>query len=139
MEIIMRRTQRQGGAFGGKVIFIVTIRAQYTEEERASINRYSLGGEVVYSSAAARQYAERAATVAPNLKGFGYLALAKMNLNITVASLQQGHTLEFKDLGELLECEQAIVDACQNVKRYLEAAATFNGTDIVVSFDDEAA
>ena len=43
------------------------------------------------------------------LKGLGSLVLAKMNLNITIASLQQGQHIECKDLGELLECEEAIM------------------------------
>jgi hypothetical protein len=139
MQLLIKRTQRQGGMLGGKVIFILGIRCQYTENERADINRYKLGGEVIYNSATAKQYFERAGTDTSNLRGFGYLALAKMNLNVTIASLQQGHTIECKDLAELLECEEAIVSACKNIKNFLAAAATFDGREIVVDLDEQVA
>ena len=139
MQLLIKRTQRQGGMLGGKVIFILTIRAQYTEGERADINGYKLGGEVIYNSAASAQYLERAGTDPSNLRGFGYLALSKMKLNVTIASLQQGHTIECKDLAELLECEQAICEACKNVKNFLAAAATFDGREIVVDLDEQVA
>ena len=59
-----------------------------------------------------------------------------MNLNITIASLQQGHHIECKDLGELLECEEAVITACKGLKGFLEAAATFDGREIIVDLDE---
>jgi len=120
------------------VIFILGIRAEYTPEERANINQYNLGGEIIYDSKATQQYLERA-TSAPTLKAIGLVALAKMNLTVTIASLQKGHTIECKDLAELLECEDAICTACKNVKTFLQAAATFDGREIVVDLDEQMA
>jgi hypothetical protein len=42
-------------------------------------------------------------------------------------------------LAELLECEQAICEACKNVKNFLAAAATFDGREIVVDLDEQVA
>lgn len=142
MQILIKRAQRKGGMMGGKTIFILGIRAQYTEEERANINKYNLGGEVIYNSRAATEHLDRMGQQIDGsakglLKGLGSLALAKMNLNVTIASLQQGHTVECKDLGELLECEDAVVSACRNVKNFLEAATSFDGREIVVDLDAE--
>ncbi|HVH75193.1 MAG TPA: hypothetical protein VM755_09780 [Stellaceae bacterium] len=144
MQLLRRRSQRKGGAFGDKVVFVLGIRAEYTEAERAAINHYRLGGEVIYNSQAARKHLEAAERHIDGsgrglLKGLGSIALANMNLNVTMASLQQGHAIECKDLGELLECEDALLTACKNIKGYLEAAATFDGREIVVDLDEQAA
>jgi hypothetical protein len=136
MQLLIKRTQRKGGMLGGKTIFALSIRAQYTEEERANINNYNLGGEVIYDSKASQRLLEKGATSRSNLVGFGYIALSKLALRITIASLQQGHTIEAKDLAELSESEAAIIDACKGLKSYLEAAASFDGGEIVVNLDE---
>jgi hypothetical protein len=125
-------------------VFCADIRAEYTPEERANINRYSLGGDVIYNSRAAAEHLDRMeqhvdGSAKGLLKGLGSLVLAKMNLNITIASLQQGHHIECKDLSELLQCEDAIMSACKNLKSFLEAAATFDGREIVVDLDEPLA
>ena len=136
MQLLIKRTQRKGGMLGGKTIFALTIRAQYTEAERANINNYNLGGEIIYDSKASQEMLQKGATSSSNLVGFGYLALSKLALRITIASLQQGHTIEAKDLHELSESEAAIIDACKGLKQYLEAAASFDGREIVVNLDE---
>ena len=73
------------------------------------------------------------------IKTAGFLVLAKMGLSITVASLQKGHQIMCADLAELLDCENAIVEACKNVRGYLEAAETFDGREIVVDLDEAMA
>lgn len=144
MQLLIKRSQRKGGMLGGKTIFILNVRAQYTEAERANINGYNLGGEVIYNSRAAAEHLDRMGqrmdgSAKGLLKGLGSLALAKMNLSITIASLQRGHEIECQDLGELLECEAAVVDACKNVKNYLDAAVSFDGREIVMDLDENAA
>lgn len=144
MQLLIRRSQRAGGMLGGKVFFASDIRAEYTPDERANINKYNLGGEVIYNSRAAAEHFDKAgrhmdAGGMGILKGLGSLVLAEMNLTITIASLQKGHHIECKDLSELLECEEAIVSACKNLKGYLEAATTFDGREIVVDLDETVA
>src|SRR5665213_1348072 len=136
MQLLVKHSQRKGGAFGGKTIFSLNIRAQYSEEERALINGLDLGGSVIYDSAATRDYLQKGATETSNIRGFGYLLLSKMNLSITIASLQKGHQIECKDLAELVECENAIVGTRKQLKQHLEVAKTFDGREIAVDLDE---
>jgi hypothetical protein len=62
------------------------------------------------------------------------MALAKMQLNVTIASLGRGHHIECKDLEELLESEDTIRTACKNLTRYLEVADTFDGSELVIEY-----
>jgi hypothetical protein len=141
MQLKVRRGQTKGGMFGGKQLFTADVRAEYTPDEKENINRYNLGGEVLYSSRAAQ---ERLATAGAHfesggmglLKGLGSVALSKMNLTITIKSLQDGHHIECQDLGELLECEEAIIESCKGLRGYLAAAATFDGREILVNVDE---
>jgi hypothetical protein len=123
------------------------VRADYTPEERTNINRYKLGGQTIYNSRAAQKYAENAGahldrtqegTVGNRViglaRGAASMALAKMQLNITIASLGRGHHIECKDMEELLESEDTIRTSCKNLTRYLEVADTFNGSEIVVEY-----
>lgn len=57
-----------------------------------------------------------------------------MQLSITIASLGRGHHVECKDLEELLESEDTVRNACKNLTRFLEVAATFDGSEIVVEY-----
>lgn len=144
MQLKVKRSQRTSGLMGKTVVFCADIRAEYTPEKRTNINKYNLGGEVIYNSRAAADHLERMGRQVDGsatglLKGLGSLVLAKMNLNITIASLQQGHHIECKDLSELLECEEAVMTACKNLKGFLEAAATFDGREILVDLDEPMA
>jgi hypothetical protein len=143
MQLKIRRNQSTTGLFSQSVVFCADIRAEYTDEERANINKYSLGGDVIYNSRAAAEHLSRIERQVDGsgvglIKGFGSLLLSKMNLNVTIASLQQGHHIECKDLGELLECEDAILTACKGIKGFLAAAATFDGREIIVDVDEPA-
>lgn len=149
MQLKFQRSQRAGGILGNTIIFCLDARAEYSPAETANIAKYKLGGQVVYNSQAARRHLEnldrhldradgdlmrdKAAGLA---RGVASLALAKMSLNISIASLGRGHHIECKDLPELLEAEKALIEACRGLKQYLDAAATFNGSVILVDFDD---
>lgn len=140
MLLKIKRSQRQGGMLGNKALFALDIRADYSAEERDAINRYKLGGEIVYSSEAAKRHATTASahlttgTGAGLAKGIMSMALVSMNLTITIASLQQGHHIECKDMNEVLEAENALRQACKNVTGWLDAAKTFDGREMVVEY-----
>lgn len=138
MQLKLKRSQRSGGLIGNKTIFALDIRAEYAPAERESINRYKLGGEVIYNSQKSSEYLNRVQQADGAFAALGALALAKMNLNITVADLARGQHIECKDLAELLGCEEAICTACKNVKSYLDAAATFDGREVVVDVEGAA-
>ncbi len=142
MQLLAKRGQRAGGLMGGKVIFQLGIRAEYGPEEKTAINKYNLGGEVIYNSEAAKRHLSAAdahlsaGTGTGLLRGLGAVVLAGMKLNITIASLAKGHHIECKDLAELIEAEEAIADACKNVKTYLDVAATFDGSEVLLDIED---
>jgi hypothetical protein len=148
MQLKLKRSQRSGGLTGGKIFFCLDVRAEYTPEELANIQKYKLGGEVLYSSEAAKRHSEAAVahldegsrgSVGGLLKGVVSVAMAKFNLNVTIDSLAKGQHIECKDLQELLGAESAIHEACKNVKQYLDVAKTFDGREVVVDFSATAA
>lgn len=144
MQLLLKRSQRAGGVFGGKVLFALDIRSEYTPEERSNINKYNLGGEVIYNSEASKRNlasmeSQMDGSVAGLFKGLGSLALAGMKLNITIASLQKGHHIECKDLSELLGAEEEVREACKGLAQFLKIAAAFDGREEVVDFDEHVA
>jgi hypothetical protein len=147
MQLKIQRSQRAGGITGGTVLFCLDVRADYSPEERENISKYKLGGQVIYSSQAARKHAENANAHLdrvddPRLgqkliglgRGMASAALAKMSLNISIDSLGRGHHVECKDLEELLEAEDTVRTSCKNVTRYLDVAATFNGSETMIEY-----
>ncbi len=147
MQLKLQRTQRTGGLVASTILFCLDVRADYTPEEKSNINRYKIGGQSIYNSRAAQKHFEAAGThldrtqegpvgnrVAGLARGAMSMALAKMQLNISIASLGRGHHIECKDLEELLESEDTIRTACKNLTRYLEVASTFDGSEVVVEY-----
>ena len=148
MQLKIQRSQRTGGVVGNTVFFCLDVRADYSPDEKININKYKLGGQVIYNSQSARKHLEnmgqhldrvdsdrlrdKAAGIA---RGAFSMAMAKISLNISIASLGRGQHIECKDLEELLEAEDTVRTACKNVTRYLEAAATFDGSETVIEYD----
>jgi hypothetical protein len=145
MQLKIQRSQRN--ALTGKVLFCVDIRAEYAADERTNINRYALGGQVIYNSQSARRHLEHAGahidrtqegTARERASGLARgalsLAMAKMSLNVTIASLGRGHHIECKELPEMLEAEETVRNACKDLTRYLDAAATFDGSETIVEY-----
>jgi hypothetical protein len=141
MQLKIQRSQREGGIAGYTVIFCLDVRADYSPEERANINRYKLGKEVVYLSAAARKHLDRAAQHLEGggarglLKGMASYALSNIHLTITVGSLGRGHHVECKDLEEMMEAEDAIRQSGKKVTGYLALADTFNGSETLITYE----
>lgn len=148
MQLKIQRSQRAGGAFGTTVFFCLDVRADYSNDEQDNIRKYRLGGEVIYSSQAAKRHLESAGAHldrtqeggagnrwAGLARGAMSLALAKMNLNISIASLGRGHHIECRDLEEMLEAEDTVRTACKGVTRWLDAVSTFNGSEVVISYE----
>lgn len=149
MQLKLQRCQRAGGVIAKTVIFCLDARVDYSSAETANISKYRLGGQIVYHSQAARRHLENMGRHLDRVdseslrdkatgltRGITSLALSKMNLNISIASLGRGHHIECKDLPELLDAERTLMDACRSLKQYLDAASTFNGSIILVDFDD---
>lgn len=148
MKLILKRSQRQAGMLGNKVAFALDARIELTQDERADINRYRLGDEVVYNSeerkrrlqlaadhaGAAAEYSNFSAWRSLNSMSKSLVngAMAALQLKCTINSLAQGQHIECKDLPELLGAEEAIKEACENTLTYLQVAATFDGREEVI-------
>lgn len=131
-----------------KVLFALDARVDLSPEARSLVQKYKLGPLVVYDSTARIKHTEMAGShfldsaSAPGVgrqmsglaRGLVSAAMAAMTLRITVDSLASGHHIECKDLNELMGAEQAIVEACENIKGYLDTAETFDGRELVIGF-----
>ena len=153
MQLKLKRSQRAGGIMGGKVMFGLEARVELSPEERGLVQKYGLGKIAVYDSEARKKHAQSAyghfdeaanpggytassatRSLWKNARGLASAAIMALSLRITVDSLMSGQHIECKELDELLGAESAILDACKNLKAYLETALTFDGREEVVEF-----
>ena len=153
MQLKLRRSQRAGGMLGNKVIFALDARVDLSADEQQLVRKFALGKLVVYDSEARKRRGEaayghfdNAAHTAGydlksagrglwrNARGLASAAMMALSLRVTVDSLIGGQHIECKDLDELLGAESAIVDACKNLKGYLDTALTFDGREEVLEF-----
>ena len=138
MQLKLTRSQRT--SMLGKTVFHLDVRASISDAEKALITKYKLGKDLIYSSEALKQYASGASaqldtsnpSVGSTLKGLALGVASRFALKISADDLIKGKAIECKDLGEMLDAEQAVITACQNLKAFLEAAETFDGREIVV-------
>jgi hypothetical protein len=141
MQLKLQRSQRMGGLTGKTAVFALDARIHLKNEERDSVQRYKLGGQVIYNSQASRRHLDAAkaagsqGTTGGYVKSLASVAMAAMNLNITIDSLQRGQHIECKDLDELLSAEDELMDACNRLKSYLDTAATFDGREMIFEFN----
>ncbi|WP_439372693.1 hypothetical protein [Bradyrhizobium sp. DASA03120] len=147
MHLKLKRSQRTGGMLGGKIIFALDARTDLTPDEKGLVGKYGLGKLVVYDSEARKKHGEAAyghfdeganstvgRSIWKNARGIASAAMMALSLRITVESLMSGQHIECKDLDELLGAEAAILNACKNLKAYLETAQTFDGREEVLEF-----
>lgn len=107
MQLKIKRTMEMKGLVSKKPVYGISFRADYTEDERAAINSYNLGGETL---------------------------LQKEKLTVTIRSLKDGHYVECPDLEQLCKTEAEVHELCEGLKRYLSVAKTFDGREDVVEF-----
>ncbi len=148
IQLRLKRSQRTAGVLSSKVVFALDARTDLSSHAQSLVQKYKLGPLVVYDSAARTKHTEMAgahfldSNNAPGVgrqlsglaRGLASAAIAAMSLRITVDSLASGHHIECKDLNELVGAEQAIVEACENIKGYLDVAETFDGREQVIGF-----
>jgi hypothetical protein len=147
MQLKLKRSQRAGGMLTGKVIFALDARTDLSPDEKGLVSKYALGKLVVYDSETRKKHGEAAyghfddaatsslgRSLWKNARGLASAAMMGLSLRVTVDGLTSGQHIECKDLDELLGAEAAIVDACKNLKTYLDTAQTFDGREDVVEF-----
>ena len=127
MQLRLNKSQRTS-LVKRNVIFALAAQVELTAEEAAYVKKYKLGKDIIY-------YKQR---VLPKLKdftnfkaAFQNLASAATTLKITVTDLTKGRTVECKDIAEMLEVQEQITTACQTLKDWLVACATFEGEEIL--------
>ena len=147
MQLKIKRSQRQGGMLGGKLLWGIDARIQLSAEESQLVDKYGLGNLSVYDSEARKKQSQAAMnnfdTAANTNSGLGRqfaglaigavrASMAAFTLRVTINSLVSGQRVECKDLDEALGAEAAIREACQTVKSYLETAKSFDGREEVI-------
>ncbi|MFN7089537.1 MAG: hypothetical protein ACK4P4_03170 [Allorhizobium sp.] len=164
MQLKLQRSQREGGVMSKSVIFCLDARVEFNAEEAANLKRYKMLEQVIYTSEGAKKAAEgsaaamqkargnrlsadsvddllfsAAAGIGGGLKAAALGAVSAMKLRITVNSLQKGQHIECKSLDELLGAESAVIEACKNLRVYLDTAATFDGREVLIDFSSQEA
>ena len=132
MKLKLKRYQKKAGMISKDVVFCLNARSEHSAEELFAISEYKLGKQVIYNSESSRKHldAGRASIEGGGLvKGLASLAMAKLSLNITIDSLKEGQTIECKSLDEVLGAEEAIREACENLRAYLQIAQAFDGKE----------
>lgn len=135
MHLKIKRSQKSTGMVSKTVTFIIFARAEISEEERANIIKYGLGKDVIYSSETTKKLL--AVAQAPGTGAIGMIArvaMSKLTLSITIKSLCEGQSIECKSLEEALGAEEAVKEACENLRIYLTAADTFDGREEVIEY-----
>ena len=125
MKLILRRDQKSSGMLSKTITFLLDVRADLTEDERANVQKYKLGDTVLY---------ERATMTDPGSGLLGVasrLAFKATNISISVADLQGGKRIDCKDILEMLAVEEQVKEAAHTFKNVLEAAAHFGGEEVV--------
>lgn len=140
MRLKLTRSQKESGMISKSVVFMLDARSELTPEETAAVKKYKLGNQVIYNSEAAARHLDSAhgsldsGTAGGLIGGMASMAMARMKLNISIDSLQKGHHIECKDLDELLGAEEAVRNACEMLKQYLEVAKSFDGSEEVLEY-----
>jgi hypothetical protein len=158
MQLKLKRSQRKN--LMGKMIFVLDARMEVPQAEWELIRKYRLGNHVIYDSTARERHTESLKahlestkehpsyrdTLDNQLLGVGKTmfrfaragvsaARASFSLRVTVDSLiTRGEHVECKDMNELLGAENAIRQAGENLRTYLNVAATFDGEEQVLEF-----
>ena len=152
LALRLKRSQRANAL--GTILFALDARVDVSAENRALIVKHNLGNRVIYESETRKAYTDAAKARADNSRpktsifdsaerqflGVGktflnlgiaavHATVAALSLRITVDSLMKGVHVECKDMNELLEAEDAIKEAGQNLKAHLEAVTTFDGRE----------
>lgn len=125
MKLLLRRNQHTSGMLGKTITFSLAVRAELSDDERASIEKYKLGDVVLY---------ERTKMIDPGsglLGAASRLAHKMTNLSLKVSDLSTGKRIECKDIVEMLAIEEQIKEAAATFKQVLAAAAGFGGEHVV--------
>jgi hypothetical protein len=125
MKLLLRRDQKAGMMGMGKINFILDVRAEISDEEKADIKKYKLGKTLLYTRS---RFVDRYG----GFRGFvSAVAFRMRNLTITVDDLVGGKHIVCKDVVEMIAAEETIKDACRTFQQVLQAASHFGGEEVL--------
>jgi hypothetical protein len=124
MKLLLRRDQR-AAMLGGKPVFQLDVRADLDRDEKAAIEKYKLGGTLLYEKKPMKEGGNDFQLTA------NAILWRTMNLIITVNDLEKGKRIECKDILEMLGAEEQVKEAAQAFKLMLEACRHFGGEEVV--------
>ena len=50
MKLILSKSQNKAGMMGGKISYALNIKGDFTDGEKANLDKYRMSGEVIYSN-----------------------------------------------------------------------------------------
>lgn len=135
MKLLIRRAQKAG--LLGKQKYTLYVRAQITDAEQEIIRRNGLAGELLLYYERDTQAGGINAMYAKDglIGGFGGLLKFMRDVSLTVQLLVSGTTFTCDNVAQLLDVEEQALQAAKNLKRYLDAAASFGG-EVAIDIDD---
>lgn len=125
MELLLTRDQA-GGLLGG-IKFQLTAKAKLSDEEASAVKKYKMGDTILYEKQGDR----------PDPSSFMSLGRHRFTVpRIQVRDLVDGKTVETKDILEILDAEQQIMESAKAFSKMLRAASSFGG-ETAHTFADE--
>lgn len=124
MKLLFRRSHRSG-LFRTKVIYVLDVRAELSEEERSNIVKFGLGSTRLY---------QRLEVVAQGkgLIGVAFrLGFQATNLSLSMADLTDGKRIECSSIAEVLSIEDEVKEAARRFSLLLAAAIGFDGEEVI--------
>jgi hypothetical protein len=115
MQVVIRRNQADMKTFFGGhkgVAFSLYAKANVTPDERALIDRYKVGSQVVAGYRGEYNGKEQV-------------------MAYSIEDLVNGKTAELTSIESLLALEDSIKDGCRNLKTLLLVMSTFGGEEII--------
>jgi len=128
MQLVLRRSQASKGLLSKSVQFTLHAKAILTDIEEANVKKYKMGSELIYSKDRLGYNPHAMDTAGEMARNLAAIAAA---ITITVDDLVRGKTINCKDIMEMLAIEDQVRGACGNFKAMLEAAANFDGEDVI--------
>lgn len=111
MKLKIKKSQHKG--LIGKPAFSVTPELILTDEERELIAHYKMQKQVLFSK-----------------KAISILGNPTDDLiNVTVDGLLNGDSYKCKSLDEVITYKNSLIEACQNLKVFLDVARSFSGEE----------
>lgn len=138
MHLKIKRSQKSSGLMSKTVVFCLDARAEFTAEEAANVKKYKLGNQTIYNSEKSKQALETMHNAPGMIGSLAALAKHRLATNISIEDLASGKHIECKDLDELLGAENAVIEACKNLRQYLDTVATFDGAEQLIKFESGA-